>query len=291
MSSELQIFDQRLMYLPASQLQIAKAINSQLVNQVPPADVFKVLNMAIVKSYIDTGFKAPDAHNTNDAFIYQQMVNEIVVYVRTRLAGYRVNELPVAIERGCLGEFGEFMGLNKKSYIQFLNGYKDSQDRLITLSEIKKLQELPKPIPSMEEQFNTAKYNVLQAFEAHKIDQPQERLGAIVYDFLRQINLCEYSTEVRAQVYKDATARVINDAQNKRLQSDFFVRKAINKLIEDFQAGPEPGSKEYGLIVAKGKSIMTSKYFDDLILTGTNLSELVEGKREVFYKLKAGDKN
>lgn len=286
MSSEIQIIQHGMLQLSPAQTQIVKALNSPLVNQVPAADVFKVLNMAIVKSYIDTGFKAPDAHNTNDAFIYQQMVNEIVVYVKTRLPGYRVNELPVAIERGCLGEYGEFMGLNKRSFIQFLNGYKDSQDRLITLSEIKKLQELPKPIPSMEEQFNTAKSNVLQAFAAHKLKQPQERLGGIVYDFLRQIGLCEYSKEIRAEVYKEAIARVIDEAQGKKLQSDFFVRQAINKLIEDFQAGPEPGSKEYGLIVAKGKSIMTSKYFDDLILTDTNLSDLVEGKREVFYSLK-----
>jgi hypothetical protein len=129
-----------------------------MVNEVDPFELFNVLNKAIAKSYVDTGYKAPDANSDNErGSLYENMVNELVVYIRVKLATYRLDEVPIAIGNGCVGEYGEFTGLNKKSFIQFLIGYKNSEDRAKKLAEHTAKMDVKKDPPTLTEQFITAK--------------------------------------------------------------------------------------------------------------------------------------
>lgn len=266
---------------------IAKALLSPLVNQVSPEEVFKVLNVAIAKSYIDTGFKAPDASNQAEAMIYSQMVNELVYYIRQYAATYRLKELPIAIERGTQKEYGDYFGLNKTSFIQFIKGYKASEARAQALEpHLKSLSE-PQVIPTASEQFDTAKSNALQAFEAHKNKTSVDRMGGVVYDFLNSIGLITYSTEQKKEIFVQATKKVIDEAEAHRLGSDFFIRQSLLKLIETFKAVPTEGTKEHGIIVAKAKYITLCKYFDALLLVNADLQGILESKRETFITLKS----
>lgn len=289
MNTDLQTTDNNGLQLVKPQPEgyaITKALNSPLINQVAPEDLFTALNIAIAKSYIDTGYKAPDADSQTEAMIYSQMVNELVTYIKTYCATLRVKEIPLAIDRGTQQEYGNYFGLNKVTFVQFFKGYKNSGQRQEELSKHLKTLQVPPIIPTPGEQFNTAKNNALMAYEAHKAGQPQERAGGIVYDFLKAIGLCAYSKEVRNAIYTEAIARVISETHAQKLGSDFFVRQGLQRLIETFELGPTRGTKEYGIILIKAKAMTAAKYFDDCVLAGADLSGLIEDKKEVFLNLK-----
>jgi len=295
MSTELQTTSSGLSALyvvPAQNNAIVKALQSPLVNQVEPKEVFAALNLAIGKAYADTGFKiVPDGASSEEGkaakVLYGNMINELVTYVKTYAATYRVNEIGIAIERGTQKEYGDYYGLNKVSFVQFIKGYKASEARATALAAHIANQDKPKMPPTIEEQFNTAKENTLQAFESHKSRKPIERLFAPAYDFLKELQLCIYDKEVRAEIFKTATARVIDEARSKKAGGDYFARQAISQLIEKFELQPDPGTKEFNIIVAKGKAITCARYFDDVLLVGEDLAGLIDGKKEFYLKLKA----
>lgn len=266
--------------------QIAKAIDSPLVNQVGGEIVFAALNMAVAKAYIDTGFKAPDSKNQTEAAVYAQMINELVVYVKERLAGLRVNEIPIAISRGSLGEYSEFMGLNKKSFVQFLNGYKQSEDRLNVLASRNQPKE-QSILPTLEEQFNLHKANTINLASVHHNSEQLSRAGSYVYDFLYSIGLLNYSAEENTKTFDQARKLILKEQENKRVVSTNFERFNINQAIDSILAGPKTGSKEYSLIESKAKALTVQRFFADVYMVGENTVEaLVEAKREVFYNLK-----
>lgn len=291
MSTELQTTDnnglQWVKQAPQNSV-IAKALLSPLVNQVSPEEVFKVLNIAIAKSYIDTGFKAPDATNQAEAMIYSQMVNELVYYVRQYASTYRLKELPIAIERGTQKEYGDYFGLNKTSFIQFIKGYKASEARAKALESHLAAQDTPPTPPTIDQQFETDKATALETFTFHQNKDALkfDTRAAHVYDFLNSLGLITYTKDEKEAIFAHATSKVIAEKENQRYVSDLMQRHSLAKLIEKFKLIPEKGTTEHGIIVSKAKAITTAKYFDELSLTNVDLVGLIEGKRAEYIKSK-----
>lgn len=266
-----------------------EALASPQVTIASPQDIFKTLNMAITKAYLDTGNQAPVGEvqipGTSEMVnVYQMMLNDLVLYVRMKLGSLRVNEIPLAISAGCMGELGEYYGLNKKTFVQFLTVYCHNEDRKKRLAAHLLGDGEAKVIPSYEQQFDTAKGNVLEAYAGHLKEQKIDRLGVLVYDFLYYLGLMTYTEDQNTRIYQHAMMRVKMELKaDKANSADMFTRQGLAKMIEYIDnkiIGPNLQSK----ILAKAKFLTMGGYFDACKLSNINLAELIESKRPVYYK-------
>lgn len=238
--------------------------------------LFDNIERSLSNAYADTGFRAPEKS------LYDDLCNGVTDYLIEKMPLFDVRNIEKAIQNGILGEYGDYMGLSKVSFVKFLKSYQAANQPVKTNRDMTPL----KAKPLLPDQFNTAKENIQYAFNARKDGKDIQRAAAMNYDFLVSIGLCIYEKEVKQVIWREAIHFTIGQQQEKKAVADLFARDAINKLIDTFNAGPDPESKEFNTIVINAKYLTLCKYFDDSILSGTDISKLVESKREVFYNKK-----
>lgn len=278
--------------LPVKQSTYAiEALASPQVTLASPQDIFKALNVAIMKAYLDTGTTPPAGEvsipGTSDMInIYQGMVNDLVLWVRLKRGSLRLNEIGIAIANGVEGEAGKYFGLNKNTFQQFLTYHCYNEDRKKRLAAHLLGDGEAKVIPSYEQQFNVIKGNVISAYDLHCKDLDISRSASPNYDFLYLVGLLNYSDDDERRALEYSKQRVITNAKTARMScGDMFARMAITNLIDQAQAATiTAGSEVHLKISSMFKSIMIKKYYDDVKLSNTDLAELIESKRPVYYK-------
>lgn len=188
----------------------------------------------------------------------------------------RIGEIRVAFRKGVRGEYPESnhsVTINLVRIIGWIKAYRQSQERKEFLDEYHKLE--PKKIPTHDERFETAKWNAIKACGYKKMGRDFSILGVAVYDFLKVIELINFSKDERWKFWEKAKeAAKLELKFKKQTEASEIKRMDIQKSLEEIEAGNNDQ-----LVINKSKKIALDYYFEELLLNGEDLEELIDDSK------------
>jgi hypothetical protein len=202
--------------LPGERKIIEAALQPK-INDQPPVDVVTTFIALITQSYTRAGYKMPDENTLAlyaDEF-YQSLLEK---YPRVTIA-----EIREAFKAGVYGEFGEFTGLNPKTFMQFIKGFLFSNDRkeAIRLFESRRsvLSTLRALSPEEREATNKEYCNLL--FEDHKKGSlVADFIPAFIYDFLEQQGKIKLTLDEKKKINERAKSYFTRLKTSKRYKGN-----------------------------------------------------------------------
>ncbi|RKR84886.1 hypothetical protein BDD43_5139 [Mucilaginibacter gracilis] len=163
----------------ASATAMAQLLNSPLAIQATPQQLEYTLAQAMAKAFADMGINTTD-RNDEITYLVQNMPAEVL---RT-LPNIRLSEIPVAINRGILRQFGNFFGLNVATFMHFLMAHYQSEQRLnaIKAHSAALASQAPKPVPSAQQIKQNRISRIATAFYQYKTTGYYNDYGSLVFD-------------------------------------------------------------------------------------------------------------
>jgi|GEM_PF-1786675 len=249
---------------------ISGALSSTTVRNSQESELRDVLTKAIAKAFQDSGQTAngPDAN-----YLVGVMPDEIKKYH----SNMRIAEIPIAIERGIRGEFGDYFGLNVLTFTNFFKSYMESEERK---NEVKKLNKEPeKSLPSQEEIIEGIKKTIINAYNVFLETGAYEDYGNFVYNKMDSMGLVLLNRDRRNKIYEEAKQSLIKkkDPTNVNSVSDF---KLLSAEIENINNPDSISGKD--MIIKEAKKIALIVVFSDLKELETNIEDYIS-QREINF--------
>ncbi|WP_214228611.1 hypothetical protein [Pedobacter sp. B4-66] len=233
-------------------------------------DIFAVILMALATSYTDLSWKQPSNKDK------EYMANKLADSIPSKFPSIRLHEIPEAFANGIRGKYGEFMGLGVVSFENFIEAHLSSEKREQFAKEVLMIPERIEP--DINTKFITAKNNALKAYQDKKYGKDISLVALVVYTFLNRLKLIQYSAKKKWEFVDKAKEILITGLKHKlKLTLSKQDRNIIKRDIENIQEG-----FAVDLILNMSKRVALLQYFDDIVLSGTNLDELIDSKQYLF---------
>lgn len=256
-------------------------LDSPMARDVEELEIDKVVLPAILKAQKDLGFNPNEEKGSH-------LMDGIALEIKRAVPNIRLLEIPIAINKGVLGEYGDFLGLSIVSVIKFLKTHYMSAKRAEIAKQVSHKEE-EKPIPSIEEQKALAKVHLIEGFERYKETKKIPFSAVYLYRFLsKHFNLVEYSNEVKFEMYYEAILKIKNEKEHDLdINSRISNRKDIDFLngfldtipdkIECAKAVLKAVQEKELRYMLKNESerIALKRYFDNLIEMETEIKDLL----------------
>lgn len=245
----------KLATIPTTNTALTTALQSPRACDAKPAQLEHVLAQAMAKAFADMGLKV-DERRDEVTYLVQNMPAEVM----RSLPCIRLNEIPVAINRGILQQFGEFYGLNVVTFMRFLIAHYQSEQRLAAIkanlasATVIAEKAAPKPAEILQTRLNRIAY----AFNKYKNDGHYNDYGSLVFDSINAMGKIPFGTKREAQILEQAKQNLINRYSRVSLYPDerANLRATLNKVMH----GEAPN-----LILTEAKRIALFELFDGLI--------------------------
>jgi hypothetical protein len=248
------------------------------VRQVPKRDVFSAVLTSVAKAFADMNVKSITAADRD------YMVNELTDNILARYPAIRISEIPVAIANGVRGRYGEFFGLSVVSFEKFIEQYLLSEERTTAVKQIVRDHE-GRRIPSPEEQFATAKSNVMMVLERKKTGKSFAGMACTVYDFLDRLGLLHFSRDEKYDMMADACRELVGELKYQLINSPGVNRNAIRRDIAAYTAsltgGPLTDAQKQQ-VVRISKRLALDAFMQQVLLEELDLEGMVDEKRGVL---------
>lgn len=269
--------------LPTPQMrEIRKALDSPMVNAMDPGDLYEELKKYYGNLHLDLRRELPEPSEI------EYNITMVVKYLHSKRFNIRIAEIEIAWSNGILEEYGKWFGLSKVELCKFISAYLGTTDR----KEAVRQKLLPPPevkkVPSPEEQYQTAKINVLNAYKlfldgTKTMDDGSTLFGSVdhfggpVFDFLHEIRLFTVSQADIDEIYKVGQEHYMRFLKTKHAsQTDPLRKKEAEKGVNEFisliqhqMRNPEAPKELPPLAVSFGK-----RYWVDQIFTGYVMEQL-----------------
>jgi len=249
------------------EVELTVAVNDQhvLLNEPafkrPDDYLHNIILAEILKSYLHLSWAKP---LDEDLAV---MVEEIKLSIQNKYKQIRAEELPAIFADGIRKVYGDYMGLSIVSFEMFVMGYLESRKRKdLALS-------LPQPEikkePTLQERFEIASKNAMDAFLAYQIGKDISLQSPTVYRFLRGIKLFEYSIEEQQEFYDHAEMYIQKELRLKKTVTiEKFKREEIEKQLNGELSIEEK-------VTAQQRRLGLYAFFQELILNETDLQQLI----------------
>lgn len=255
--------------------------DSPMARDVEELEIDKVVLPAILKAQKDLGFNPNEEKGSH-------LMDGIALEIKRAVPNIRLLEIPIAINKGILGEYGDFLGLSIVTVIKFLKAHYTSAKRAEIAKQVSHKEE-EKPIPSIEEQKALAKFHLIEGFERYKETKKIPFSAVYLYRFLsKHFNLVQYSNEAKYEMYYEAILKIkkekehdlnINSRMSNRKDVDFLngFLDTIPDKIECAKAVLKAVQEKELRYMLKNESerIALKKYFDNLIEMETEIKDLL----------------
>lgn len=228
----------------------------------PEAYLHNIIVLSILNSYKHLNWKTPE-----DDEDMKEMVKEVKFAVQNKYKQIRAEEIPDIFSDGIRKVYGDFMGLSIVTFEMFIIGYLESRKRKdLALS-------LPQPEikkePTLQERFEIARKNAMDAFLAYQTDKDISLQAPTVYRFLRGIKLFEYTDAEQDDFWNQAEQEIYRDLRLKKTVTlERFKREEIEKQLN----GELPIEEK---IKAQAQRLGLYSFFQELILNETDLQQLI----------------
>ncbi len=251
--------------LSIREYEIAKCLQSTMIMDENQLVIQNEVTGIVIKSYVDAGFSM-------DERVISVLVNEIISDLK-RNPVFRVltiDEVKLAFNLGVVNEYGEYMGINRKTYNQWLNGYIKSQDRK---NATKKM--LPKPVEKVLTEYEKEKIVkevALKAFEFFKINGDYKDYGNATYNYLDRLKLIPITKERKQKIKDEAFEFVILEYKNERdSKKDTIIRSIIDDSINEIEL-----NKNDHRVIFQAKRMALVVYFKELVEMGMELKDVIK---------------
>ena len=104
------------------------ALQSGKISEMKKSELVKELNNILTKTYFDAGQIMP-GFNTQEQTKNLQVLSVALYDELQQFKFLRIEELKIAFKNGVRGEYGEFFGINIKTFYQWLKGYQNDEKR------------------------------------------------------------------------------------------------------------------------------------------------------------------
>lgn len=170
-----------------------------------------------------------------------------------------ITEIEMAFKKGCKKDYGEYYGLNYKTYIGWINAYRNEQSRANAINAIDKAKKELEPKPkelSEEEKEAIVKNGVLQKWEDYKSGKPFDDTGNVAYNYLDRKGLIKFTAEKK---------KAFMELAKKQNKEDAILKKCptIGSVLEEAN------------IITTAKKIALFEYFGGLVEVGEDLDKLI----------------
>jgi hypothetical protein len=282
LEKRLEVSDQRLVKRDSSTAGWA-ILKQDMVKNLPKRDLFKIVLASVAKAFADTNTKEISDEDRN------YLVNELTDNILKYHPAIRLNEVPDAIAQGVRGRYGEFYGLSVVTFLKFIEQYLFSEKRTGLVKQLV-IDDDPKPVPSLQVQFETAKHNAMCALQRKKDKKDLSAISTSVYNFLDRLALLHFTNYEKYDMMADAARELIDELKYKLILSPYAERAAIKKDIEAYKAAitehAQVNDRQLTLVKMQAKKLALDAFLNNIILEEGDLGGLIEKKRETFL----GDK-
>ncbi|WP_254527013.1 MULTISPECIES: hypothetical protein [unclassified Sphingobacterium] len=254
-------------------------LDSPMARDVEELEIDKVVLPAILKAQKDLGFNPNEEKGSH-------LMDGIALEIKRAVPNIRLLEIPIAINKGVLGEYGDFLGLSIVTVIKFLKAHYTSAKRAEIAKQVSHKEE-EKPIPSIEEQKVLAKLHLIEGFAKYKLTKVIPFSAVYLYRFLNEhFKLVSYSNEVKFGMYHQAVLDTIKDKENESIKDPntrLSNRKVIDLLRKVLSENPGKveGAKAVLKEVSENEIRFSLKNQSERIALKTFFDNLIEMEQEI----------
>lgn len=162
--------------------------------------------------------------------------------IKMILSNYKpltVQELQLAIEKGCRGEYelkkGSLRVLNVENINFWIKSLYADETRKIAINYYHALLNAPKAVPTLEQQEQTIKNACISAYEDFKKDNTLPLTYRVIYDYLWKYFKIKWSAEEINEIVKVATENYERELKIKKLGRE-LTKNQFEAALENKQS-------------------------------------------------------
>ena len=119
------------------------AFQTPRITDVPPKELTEFVTNQIIQCYIMVGYQT---YNEKDISV---LAAKLCSDLRESYSFLRCGELVICFELGAKGEYGDFSGVNLRTFCKWLKGYKTSDLRYRVIKQIEQ-EKAMKALPAVD---------------------------------------------------------------------------------------------------------------------------------------------
>jgi hypothetical protein len=243
---------------------LSTALNSPSATAATPQQLEYVLARAMAKAFADMGLKTAD-RTDEVTYLVQTMPAEVCKH----LPGIKLDEIPIAINRGILRQFGDFYGLNVATFMHFLTQHYQSRQRAEAVKAAMAQADEPPPAPSPAQQQQMRMDIIKNAFTQYQSTGHYADYGNLVFDSINKMGKIPFSEAREAQMLQQARQNLISKYSRGSVYAS--ERQSLRASLTQILQG-----QGQNLIIAEAKRIALFELFDYLTEMGMDVEEFLE---------------
>ena len=202
--------------------------------------------------------------------IYDITLCELEKDIRIKYNTFTLPELEFAMLKGAKGEYGEYYGLNMKTFTHWLNEYRFSPERL---EAVRQRTEAAKQLPakttvSQPEIFRLAARKALDDLCAYKNGKQTFDMGCTTYNFLTRLGLLRVSADDKWRLFRKAETQIREE--KKKLRRPGMIFRPTTEMTE------RDKQTEKNIICERAKKLALKEYFREITESNTDFELLLQ---------------
>ena len=264
MSAEIQIYSNKASGLTIEERECFIALQGQKIKDYKIAELEDELNKILQTTYFNCG----QVLSSEDAI---PVLDSIVPDIKNYFSSLTIEEVKVAFKRGLLKDYGDYFGLNPKTFLGWLKSYMASANRAEVKTKIKMHNEEQL---TEEEKEKIVVDGVYKCWEEFKEKGVVYDFGNATYNYLDRKGIIPFTVERKWQIYREVKERLISQAKEKRAKvKDVLDKRNFDELI--YALTSETGNEKDTLKFESRREALKI-FFTDLLEMGEDLKELIK---------------
>lgn len=225
---EIQLYKpNQLANLPKSELEISSALDSRMIKDIEDVYLFELFKSGLTKAYALVRWDCPEGQE------FQIMIDQVMKISKSKHGTLRENELDIALTRGVLREYGDYMGLSIVTFVTFIKSYMIEEARLkLVAAKNKPIEDKKEPTAAEQGKAFIDRLEILyNDHRSGKAIMPTE--AAFYFDKLYQAKIIRFTKDLRDQLKQKAFERLIDLKKPSKSNTPIEYRK-LKSVYENF---------------------------------------------------------
>lgn len=251
-------------HLAIEEKDIVVALRKPKLSEYGKDHLLTLVDGLIHKTHINCGYKA-------DKEIINQYIDELVSDLVKYNGLLSFQEIEIAFKNGWKGEYGEFMGLNNKTFSTWVTAYRFGVKRAnakIAMQKAKEIELTPVVISEKEKE-SIIREGALSCFKSFYETKVLTDYGNITYNYLDKLGKIPFTAERKREIMAQCKERLLAEEKEKFASVAFELRNPIKKEIENIIA--DKSAK----LILESKREALKQYFIQLIEMDEQLENLI----------------
>ena len=251
--------------LSKDEKEIAVALQGTQIKYLSEEEFGLAMDALVHNTFLSCGIKYEEE-------VVDKTIDEFIGDTRKYFSTITVDEIKIAFSKGWKGEYGEFFGLNNKTYHQWLCGYMYGVKRANTKKAIQESNENRNKKPELTENEKEAilREGAITKFNEFKTTGNFYDFGNITYNYLDRLGLIKFTVDVKKLIMNECRIRLLEEEKMKKTQQQYIGKhQAINDEIKKLEEGKSTR------LISESKREALKQYFIQLIEMDEELKNII----------------